>query len=120
VNLILRGGWRGPLLGAVLNVAFDMLTIYLLFIAARHPVSLGVLLTGYGLPLLMGKMAFMIPGGVGVVESTMTALYTSLGVPYSVAVVVVLAYRILSFWLPLILGFPLILILEKQGKDSGK
>ena len=120
VNLILRGGWRGPLLGAVLNVAFDMLTIYLLFIAARHPVSLGVLLTGYGLPLLMGKMAFMIPGGVGVVESTMTALYTSLGVPYSVAVVVVLAYRILSFWLPLILGFPLILILEKQGKESGK
>jgi len=60
----------------------------------------------------------MIPGGVGVIESTMTALYTSLGVPYSVAVVVVLTYRVLSFWFPLVLGFPLILILEKQAKDS--
>lgn len=115
VNILLAGGWRGPLLGAVLNVAFDMLTLYLLFIAAKHPVSLGVLLTGYGLPLLMGRMAFMIPGGVGVVESTMTALYTSLGIPYSVAVVVVLAYRVLSFWFPLVLGFPLILFLERQG-----
>ena len=118
VKILLAGGWRGPLLGAVLNVAFDMLSLYLLFIAARNPISLGVLLTGYGLPLLIGRMAFMIPGGVGVVESTMTALYTSLGVPYSVAVVVVLTYRVLSFWLPLVLGFPLILILEKQGNSS--
>jgi hypothetical protein len=118
VNILLAGGWRGPLLGAVLNVAFDMLTLYLLFIAARYPVSLGVLLTGYGLPLLMGRMAFMIPGGVGVVESTMTALYTSLGVPYSIAVVVVLSYRVLSFWLPLLLGFPLIILLERQSNSS--
>jgi len=48
VNILLAGGWRGPLLGAVLNVAFDMLTLYLLFFAARNPISLGVLLTGYG------------------------------------------------------------------------
>jgi len=120
IHILLAGGWRGPLLGAVLNVAFDMLTLYLLFMAARHPVNLGILLTGYGIPLLMGRMAFMIPGGVGVVESTMTALYTNLGVPYSVAVVVVLTYRVLSFWLPLILGFPLIFALERQGKESGQ
>ena len=112
--MLLAGGWRGPLLGAALNVAFDMLTLYFLFIAARNRVSLGVLLTGYGLPLLMGKMAFMIPGGVGVIESTMAALYTGLGVPKSVAVVVVLAYRILSFWLPLLVGFPLILIMQSR------
>jgi uncharacterized protein (TIRG00374 family) len=106
------------LLGAFLNTTFDMLTLYLIFIAARNPVSPGVLLTGYGLPLLMGRMAFMLPGGVGVVESAMAALYTSLGVPYSVAVVVVLTYRLISFWLPLALGFPLILILERQEKET--
>jgi len=115
-DALASGGWRGPLLGAVLNVAFDMLTLNFLFIAARHPVSLGILLTGYGLPLLLGKMAFFIPGGVGVVESTMTSLFVSLGVPNSEAVVVVLTYRILSFWLPLILGFPLILVMERNTK----
>jgi uncharacterized protein (TIRG00374 family) len=113
-DLLLAKGWRGPLIGTSLNVGFDMLTLYFLFIAAGHPISFGMLLTGYGLPLLLGKMAFMVPGGIGVIESTMTVLYTSLGVPDATTVVVVLAYRILSFWLPLLLGFPLILILQKK------
>jgi uncharacterized protein (TIRG00374 family) len=115
-DTLLSGGWRGPLLGASLTVAFDMLTLYFLFIAAGHPVRLGVLLTGYGLPLLFGKMAFMIPGGVGVIESTMAGIYASLGVQDAVTVVVVLAYRVLSFWIPLLLGFPLILVLERQSQ----
>jgi len=115
-DLLVSGGWRGPMLGAALSISFDMLTIYFLFIAVGHRVSLGVLLTGYGLPLLLGKMAFMVPGGIGVIESTMTALYTSLGVSNAQAVVVVLAYRVISFWLPLLLGFPMILVL--QGKNS--
>ena len=115
---LLVGGWRGPLLGAILSVAFDMLTLYFLFIAANYPISPDKLLTGYGLPLLLGKMAFFIPGGIGVVESTMTSLYISLGVPSSVAVVVVLSYRLISFWLPLLLGFPLILTLENHKVEK--
>lgn len=47
------GGWRGPMLGAALNTVFDMLTLCFLFVAAGHPVSPGVLLAGYGLPLLL-------------------------------------------------------------------
>jgi uncharacterized membrane protein YbhN (UPF0104 family) len=100
------GGWRGPALGAALNTGFDMLTLYLVFIAAGHRVSPAVLLAGYGLPLLLGK-APLLPGGVGIVESTMAALYTSLGVPNAVAVVVILIYRFFSFWLPTLVGFPL-------------
>jgi uncharacterized protein (TIRG00374 family) len=117
-DTLITGGWRGPLLGATLNVAFDMLTLYFLFIAAGNRVSFGVLVTGYGLPLLLGKMAFMVPGGVGIIESTMAGLYTGLGVPNSVTVVVVLAYRIISFWLPLLLGFPIILFLQGKTKNS--
>ena len=101
------GGWRGPALGAVLNIVFDMLTLYFLFVAAGHAVSPGVLLAGYGLPLLLGKVTFL-PGGVGIVEGTMAALYDGLGVPDGVTVVVVLTYRVLSFWLPTLLGFPLV------------
>jgi uncharacterized membrane protein YbhN (UPF0104 family) len=107
-----RGGWRGPALGAALNTGFDMLTLYFLFLAAAVPISPGALLAGYGLPLLLGKMAFLLPGGVGVVEGTMAALYTGLGVPASVVVVVILAYRLLSFWLPTLIGFPLAAYLQ--------
>ena len=106
------GGWRGPALGAVLNIVFDMLTLYLLFVAAGHAVSPGVLLAGYGLPLLLGKVTFL-PGGVGIVEGTMAALYDGLGVPDGVTVVVILTYRVLSFWLPTLLGFPLIPYLQR-------
>lgn len=113
-DLLIKGGWRGPAFGAALNLLFDMLTLYLLFIAARHRISLGVLLTGYGLPLLIGRVAFIIPGGVGVVEGAMVALYDTMGVPDPVTVVVVLAYRVLSFWIPLLLGFPLIIVLQKK------
>ena len=57
--IVLRsGGWREPTLGAALNIGFDMLTLYLMFVAAGHDVSPGVLLTGYGLPLLIGKAGF--------------------------------------------------------------
>ena len=105
------GGWRGPMLGAALNTSFDMLTLYFLFVAAGHPVSPGVLLAGYALPLLLGKVSFL-PGGVGIVEATMAALYGGLGVPDGVTVVVILIYRFLSFWLPLLIGFPVVPYLQ--------
>jgi uncharacterized membrane protein YbhN (UPF0104 family) len=111
------GGWRGPALGAALNTVFDMLTLYLVFVAAGHRVSPAVLLAGYGLPLLLGK-APLLPGGVGIVESTMVALYTGLGVPNAAAVVVVLIYRFFSFWLPSLLGFPLVPFLQHVARGS--
>lgn len=105
-DVLWQGAWHRPMVRAFLNVAFDMLTLYFMFVAAGENVSLGVLLAGYGLPLLLGKVAFIIPGGVGVVESSMATLYTGLGVPQATAVVVVLGYRLISFWIPSLAGLP--------------
>lgn len=109
------GGWRYPLLGAGVNIGFDIVTLYFLFIAAGYQVEPGVLLAGYGMPLLLGKLAFLIPGGVGVVEGTMAALYTGLGVPDPVVVVVILIYRLFSFWLPSLIGFLAAAYLQRSG-----
>jgi hypothetical protein len=76
-----------------------------MFIAAGHNVSPGILFAGYGLPFILGKMAFMFPGGVGVIEGSMVAIYDSLQVPNEVSVVVILGYRLFSFWLPTLFGF---------------
>jgi uncharacterized protein (TIRG00374 family) len=114
-DVMRRGGWRGPEVGAALNIGFDLLTLYFLFVAAGHPVGPGVLLAGYGLPLMVGRISFL-PGGVGIVEGTMTALYDSFGVPNGVTVVVVLTYRVMSFWLPTILGFPLAIYLQRAWR----
>jgi uncharacterized protein (TIRG00374 family) len=103
--LLRKSGWVRPALGSAMNICFDMLTLYFLFIAAGHTADPGVLMAGYGLAFLLGKVAFLFPGGVGVIESGMTAIYTNLGVPDSVSVVVILSYRLFSFWIPSLLGF---------------
>ena len=113
-SAIRQGAWLEMSLGAILIVAFDMFTLFLLFLAAGHNVNPGVLLAGYGLPLLLGKMAFVVPGGVGVVETSMAAMYNSLGVPNPITVVVVLGYRLISFWLPSIIGFPVAAYLQRS------
>jgi len=59
-------------------------------------------------------MAFLIPGRVGVVESTMAALYTGLGVPGQIAIVVILSYRMFSFWIPTLIGFPIAFYLQRK------
>ena len=100
-----NGRWALALLGAVINVGFDMLAMFFLFIAAGHQISAGTLFAGYGLPLVLAKVAFIFPGGIGVVESSMNGLFSGLGVPDAISVVVVMCYRLFSFWIPTILGF---------------
>lgn len=111
-RLLWSGGWRTPLLGAVANAGFDVLTLLGLFIAARHTPALSTLLAGYGLPQLLGRITFL-PGGIGIVEGGMVGLYVALGVPAPAAVLVVLGYRALSFWLPTLVGFPLAALLQR-------
>ena len=61
----------------------------------------------------------VILGGVGVVETTMAALYGALGIPAPIAVVVVLVYRLISFWLPTLAGVALVLYFEHPEKQPG-
>jgi hypothetical protein len=117
LDLLFGRGWKMPVFGAVLSILFDMATLEFIFVAAGNPVPAGALLVGYGLPLLFGK-APLLPGGIGLVEGTMAAIYGGLGVPHPVIIVVVLVYRLQSFWLPLLIGLPLIPYLERQSESD--
>ena len=111
-----NGRWVKPLLGALLYISMDMLCLYFMFVAAGFPINPGVLFAGYGLPFLLSKIAFIFPGGIGVIEASMAALFTSLGVPSEIAVVTIIAYRLFSFWLPLLFGFLAAAILSRGNK----
>ncbi|MEN6480170.1 MAG: YbhN family protein [Anaerolineales bacterium] len=114
-----ENGWTKPLVGAVLAVVLDMATLFAVFLAAGYPIHLTTLVSGYGLSLLLGKMVFL-PGGVGVVEASMAALYSGLGVPNDVLVIVVLAYRLISFWMPNILGLVLVPVMSRPTRRPPK
>lgn len=103
---IRNGGALRAFSAACLNLVFDLIAFELVFLATGHPIAPIILLGGYGVPLLLGRSS-LIPGGIAVVEVGMTATYVSLGVPTDVAVVGVLAYRLISFWLPTLVGIPI-------------
>jgi uncharacterized membrane protein YbhN (UPF0104 family) len=46
----------------------------------------------------------------------MAALYDGLGIPDGVTVVVILIYRFVSFWLPMLVGLPLIPYLQHASR----
>jgi uncharacterized protein (TIRG00374 family) len=118
-HILKTRGWKAPVAGAVLGVIFDMGCMFWLYVAARHLVTPGKLLSGYALPLLIGKVA-VIPGGIGVVEGTMIALYHGFGVPTATGVLVVLAYRVIAFWMPNLLGFATIPLLQIRPTKTGR
>lgn len=95
-------------LGRTLAVALavhlvDLASLYTLFLAFHQPVGLGTL-AGYAMGILFWVVS-ITPQGIGVVEGVMALVYTSLDVPAAKATVVALAFRGLTFWLPLAIGF---------------
>ena len=110
-----QGRWGRAALSAALNVAFDAVTLALVFDAAGAPVGAATLLAGYGLPTMLGQASFL-PGGLAVTEFSMTALYVSFGLRPSVVIATVLTYRLVSLWLPAVAGLPLIAWLQLEGR----
>jgi uncharacterized protein (TIRG00374 family) len=88
--------------GAVVYWAFDIATLWAGFRAFGGNVPLAVLVIGY----FVGQLAnaLPIPGGIGGVEGGMIGTFIAFGISGSTAVLAVLAYRIISFWLPVLPG----------------
>jgi uncharacterized protein (TIRG00374 family) len=111
-----HGGWLRPAACSLMVVVFDLLCLRYAFLAAGQSLHITLLLAGYGVPILLGRASFL-PGGIAVIEVAMIALYGGLGVPASVAVVGVLTYRLISFWLPAILGVPIAITLQSSKQQ---
>ncbi len=93
---------RLGLLGAVAYWGFDIAVLGVCFDAFGRVVPVAVLVMGYFLGTLGSLLP--LPGGVGGVEGGMIAAFVAFGVPAGSAVVAVLAYRAISFWLPTLPG----------------
>jgi uncharacterized protein (TIRG00374 family) len=90
------------LLGAIAYWAFDIATLWASFRAFGAMPPLAVLVLAYYIGQLAN--ALPIPGGIGGVEGGTIGAFIAFGVNGSTAVLAVLAYRIISFWLPVLPG----------------
>jgi putative heme transporter len=93
---------RPGLLGAVAYWGFDIAVLGLSFKAFNHDLPLAVLVMSYFLGTLGSLLP--LPGGVGGIEGGLIGAFAAFGVPGGRAVVGVLTYRAISFWLPTIPG----------------
>lgn len=92
-----------PVLLALLNKATLMGVLVCAFLAFGVPFSGGTIIGGFAIAYLF-LIVSPTPSGIGVVEGVMALALSSLKVPWSQAVVVTLAYRGITFWLPLAVG----------------
>jgi uncharacterized protein (TIRG00374 family) len=93
-----------PMTLALSSKSLLIAILFLVFLAFEVPLSPGTLIAGFSIGYLF-TIVSPTPAGVGVVEGIMTLTLTSLNVPFSQAAVITLAYRGITFWLPLLLGF---------------
>jgi uncharacterized protein (TIRG00374 family) len=83
--------------------AMNFGALVLLFIAFGQPVGLGALSAGFGLGIVFYVVS-IIPQGMAVVEGVMALVFTSLGYPGEKVAAIVLAFRGLNYWMPLVAG----------------
>ncbi len=81
----------------------DGLTIFALVKGLELHVSIIVILLGLLLSNIIAALPIS-PGSLLVYEGAMTFFYSAMGVPFQAALVITLMYRVLSFWLPVIIG----------------
>ncbi len=99
----LGSAWWKALLFALGNWLFDYLALLAAITAVGAKPRPTLVLLAYSASMVLAMIP-ITPGGLGFVEAGLTGLLTLAGVSAGDAVLSVLAYRLVSFWLPLPAG----------------
>jgi uncharacterized protein (TIRG00374 family) len=88
---------------AAANWLLDAASLWVFVGAFGHWVRLDDLLVAYGLANVLAVLP-ITPSGLGVVEFVLTSTLVGFGTPRDIALLGVITYRVLNFWLPIPIG----------------
>jgi uncharacterized protein (TIRG00374 family) len=88
---------------AAANWLLDAASLWVFVGAFGHWVRVDDLLVAYGLANVLAVLP-ITPSGLGVVEFVLTSTLVGFGTPRDIALLGVITYRVLNFWLPIPLG----------------
>ena len=88
---------------ASLNWLLDAASLWIFLAAFGYHAGVEGLLIAFGLANVLAAIP-ITPGGLGVVEGILIPTLVAFGAPYGVAVVGVISYRLVNFWLPIPIG----------------
>jgi uncharacterized membrane protein YbhN (UPF0104 family) len=100
--LILRARDRQVLAGSFGYWAFDNAVLWATFHAFGSSPAISIILMGYLIGQLGGLLP--LPGGLGGIDGGLFGTLVVYGAPAAATAAAVLAYRVILFWLPLIVG----------------
>ena len=103
VRAVLGRQWWQALLLSAGRLAFDYLCLLLALRATGSHPRPSLILVAYAVAGIIGMIP-LTPGGLGLVEASLTGLLVLAEVDSSQAVLATLTYRIASYWLPLCAG----------------
>jgi uncharacterized protein (TIRG00374 family) len=101
------------------DLLFDLLSLDLVFLALRYQPGFGPLAVAYAAANIASVIP-LTPGGLGVIEVTLVAVTVGFGAPRATAVLAVIGYRIMNYWLPLIPGAIAYVRLRLRSGAGGK
>jgi len=82
----------------------DFICLACSFGAVHAPIPWDGALLAYGVAQVAGSLPF-IPGGIGIVEGSLTVILAAYGARWVPALSATLAYRVVSFWLAIAVGW---------------
>jgi len=88
---------------AAANWLLDAASLWVFVAAFGHRVAIVGLLVSFGLANVLAAIP-LTPGGLGVIEAVLTSTLVGFGTARGVAVLGVLSYRLVNFWVPIPLG----------------
>jgi len=99
---ILRTADMQVIAGSLGYWLFDNLVLWATFNAFGYAPPIGILLMGYLIGQLGGLLP--LPGGLGGIDGGLLGTFIVYGAPAATTAAAVLAYRVILFWLPLLVG----------------
>jgi uncharacterized protein (TIRG00374 family) len=103
VRATLGARWGQAILRSAGNVVFDYLALLAALVAAGAAPRASLVLLAYVAAVVLGMIP-ITPGGLGFVEAGLAGMLVLAGVPASQATLATLAYRLVSYWLPVLSG----------------
>ena len=86
---------KGPFLWALLANFWEVMAVYVVYIAFGHLVNIGAVILAYAVANFAGLVS-VLPGGVGIYEGLMTLVLTATGVPSRLSLPVTVMYRVVN------------------------
>lgn len=111
--------WAEALGLAALNWVADLATLLFCIWAVHAPIPWRGVVIAYALTQISASIP-ITPGGLAVVEASLTALLTAYGMPATTAVTVVLLYRLISFWALVPIGWGVWGWLELRARPADR